>query len=163
MNEDFNFTTRIGILFSLIFIMLVFMGSCVEDEPNLISPVSFKAVEAQEPTPTPILSQKELIVQEINQVFGVDADKAFLLLQGKECAENRYLNPKAQNNNYEWGGLGIDRGIFQINSYYHPSVSDECAYDFKCNIKYAKRMFINNKGSFQRWTCGRYYMSLGLM
>ena len=93
--------------------------------------------------------------------FGDHADKAFLLLKGdgspNACAENRTLDPKAVNDNRTWGGKGRDRGIFQISDYYHPSVSDTCAFDFKCNIDYAYRMYINDEHSFRRWTCGRYW------
>jgi len=160
-NEDFNFTYRLGAFSLLGFLLLVMAGQIKRTEPRRMLPEA-PVVEAQEvipevsPTPTPVLSEKEQIIQEINQVFGVDADKAFLILQGKECAENRTLNPLAKNDNTIWGGVGIDRGIFQISSYYHPSVSDECAYDFKCNTAYAHKLF-KARGNFSAWTCGRHY------
>lgn len=101
--------------------------------------------------------------------FGKNAPKAFLLLQGdgspNACAENKTLDPKAIN--YNWTSIkGVwssrDRGLFQINDKFHPGVSDECAFDFKCNTDYSYRMFLNDGGTFsKRWTCGMWYKSLG--
>lgn len=33
-----------------------------------------------------------------------------------------------------------DRGLFQINSHWHPEVTDSCAYDCLCNAKEAYRI-----------------------
>ena len=42
-----------------------------------------------------------------------------------------YVNP---------GGNGTDRGLWQINSKYHPEVTDACAYDAQCNADAAYRI-----------------------
>ena len=123
------------------------------DEPVELTVASPTAL----PTPLPIPDD---IVGYINYKFGDRASDALLVLQGNgpgSCAENRHLDPKAVNDNRTWGGLGRDRGIFQISDYYHPGVSDVCAFDFKCNIDYAYRMFVNDHNSFSRWTCGKFY------
>jgi len=113
------------------------------------------------PSPAPQVIIDDSPAKYIKEVFGVYADKAFLLLQGNgelnACAENRYLDPKAVNDNRSWGGVGRDRGIFQISDYYHPGVSDACAFDYRCNTDYAWRMFVNDGYSFRRWSCGRWY------
>jgi hypothetical protein len=47
---------------------------------------------------------------------------------------------------------GIDRGLWQINSYWHPNVSKECAFSPSCN---ARAMYnISKKGTTWRpwWT-----------
>ena len=158
-------STLIGLFCLSLLLLACFAGSIQKNDKKIQIPPKVEAKEVTPtitpiPTATPILSEKELIIQEIINVFGEDSDKAFLLLMGKsgsDCAENRMLNPRATNDNTEWGGVGIDRGIFQISSYYHPSVSDECAFDYKCNIAYAKRMFNNDHGSFIRWSCGKHY------
>ena len=128
------------------------------------SPVKMDVVSASDvievlptPTATPIPTD---IVGYINYKFGADAPKAFLLLQGNgagSCAENRHLNPEALNDNTTWGGVGRDRGYWQINDKFHPSVSDACAKDVKCSTDYAFRMFTNDHNSFVRWTCGKFY------
>lgn len=43
---------------------------------------------------------------------------------------------------------GIDRGLFQINSYWHPEVSASCALSASCNTRAAVR--ISKKAT--RWT-----------
>ncbi|HPH69825.1 MAG TPA: transglycosylase SLT domain-containing protein [Kofleriaceae bacterium] len=47
---------------------------------------------------------------------------------------------------------GIDRGLWQINSYWHPEVSKECALSASCNARAAAR--ISSKGTKWRqwWT-----------
>jgi hypothetical protein len=117
-------------------------------------------VESPVPSPTPFVEPTD-IEGYIRYKFGADAPKAFLLLQGDgtpgACAENRKLNPEAVNDNKTWGGVGADRGYWQINDVYHPTVSDACAKDVKCSTDYAFRMFTNDHNSFVRWTCGREY------
>ena len=92
--------------------------------------------------------------------FGEYADNAFLVLKGNgagSCAENRNLDPYQDNDNRTWGGVGIDRGYWQINSYYHPSVTESCARDIKCSTDYAYKLFVNSGYKFSAWTCGKVY------
>ena len=126
-------------------------------------------VYAEEPTETPVSSPKPQqepsdIKGYIEYIFGEDAPKAFKLLQGEgvgTCAENRNLDQKAYNRNWIEGKPGeywsTDWGIFQINDKFHPVEKLNLRTDWKANIRYAKRMFDNDGGSFKRWTCGRYY------
>src|SRR3972149_3301713 len=93
-----------------------------------ISPMGTMIVKAQEPAPQP--TTRPLTIENyIEDKFGDDADKAMLLLQGEGCSENKLLSPQAVNDNRTWGGVGRDRGYWQINDVYHPSVSDWCASD----------------------------------
>ena len=113
-------------------------------------------IEAQDiivvPTPEPVIEHTPRSY--IKEVFGEDADKALLLLNGDEnCGgENKQLDPKVFYTNTDGKR---DRGMFQISERWHPSVSDECAFDFKCNTDYAYRMFVNDNRTFVRWTAGR--------
>ena len=153
-NEDYLYTTRIGIITILVLLFMVFMGGVKENEPELIRPIyKVEEVQAEEP----VLTQEEQIENYIRFKFGEHADKAFLLLKGRgvgSCAENRYLDPIAVNDNTTWGGLGRDCGIFQINDFYHPYSCEEMK-DWKANIDYAFRMFENDNYTFSRWTCGK--------
>jgi hypothetical protein len=79
---------------------------------------------------------------------GIDSNKVFELL---DC-ENKQLNPKAKYYNSD-SIKSVDRGIFQINSYWHREVSDQCAYDWKCNTNEAFRI-LKQRG-FKEWTCGK--------
>ncbi len=69
--------------------------------------------------------------------------------------------PDAQNANGPTSGCpngSVDRGLWQINSCWHPSVSRSCAYDAQCNANAAYR--ISAKGTnFRPWvayTSGSY-------
>ena len=78
---------------------------------------------------------------------------------------------RGQNSN------SYDRGLWQINSYWHRDVSDSCAYDKNCNAKNAVRISSNggkwspwatyNDGLHRRWmndakkACGGSYDILG--
>lgn len=59
------------------------------------------------------------------------------------------LNPQAQNCNNPGGTC--DRGILQINSYWHSEVSDQCAYDPACAFQAAYRISGNGR-NFSPWT-----------
>ena len=61
--------------------------------------------------------------------------------------------PDAHNANGPTKGCpngSVDRGLWQINNCWHPSVSRSCAYDAQCNANAAHR--ISGKGSnFKPW------------
>jgi hypothetical protein len=61
--------------------------------------------------------------------------------------------PNAQNANGPTKGCpngSVDRGLWQINSCWHPSVSKSCAYDAQCNANAAYR--ISAQGTnFRPW------------
>lgn len=117
------------------------------------------------PSPAPGGAANEEVRQLIIEVFGEHADKAFLLLQGDgtpgACAENRALNPEAVNDNREWGGVGRDWGVFQINDHWqgfrHEGKAIQFLTDPEINVRVAWRIFEDNGYSFSRWTCGRHY------
>lgn len=68
------------------------------------------------------------------------------------------LNTEAKNCSGNTPSGSCDRGILQINSYWHKGVSDQCAYDPQCAFQNA--FVISNGGqSFSPWTTyssGRY-------
>jgi len=101
------------------------------------------------PSATPALKFDIDAQAYVYKVFSKDHERAFEII---DC-ESKW-NTNALNDNTTWGGIGQDRGIWQINNVFHP-VSDECAYDYKCSTNYAKRMYDNDNQSFTRWTCGK--------
>ena len=54
-------------------------------------------------------------------------------------------------------GGGIDRGAFQINSKWHPEVSDECAFNLKCATEWTI-MRIENGYQYE-WTCNEHILN----
>ncbi len=142
--------------FLLILISLFFYsGNKFMQTEKVVTFEAIPVVKASEPSPSPI-SEPSTPEEYIRYKFGEKADNAFLILQGVGCSENKSLNPRAVNDNRTWGGLGRDRGIFQINDYFHP-LTDEQAFDWKQNIDYAYRMWKNDGETFKRWTCGRFH------
>ncbi len=57
-----------------------------------------------------------------------------------------------QNSHVNTGG-SIDRGLFQINDKYHPSVSNACAYDYKCNTEEAIKIY--KASGWNPWACAK--------
>lgn len=47
---------------------------------------------------------------------------------------------------------GVDRGLWMINSLFHPEVSNECSYDYKCATKEAIRIY-KDRGNWSAWAC----------
>lgn len=142
---------------------LVYQGSKVHAMPSTV--IQESVLEAQ-PVQNPVgvgqvaVEGLNEVEKEIKKVFGEHYDKAMILLKGKgsgTCAENRGLDQKAVNDNTVWGGVGKDHGVFQINDVYHPVKALNLDTDYKANIKYAWRMYVNDGHSFKRWTCGRQY------
>jgi Lysozyme like domain len=111
-------------------------------KPTFISPVGAYSELGTTPTPTP-----NPIEQEIRNVFGEYADQA---IEIAKCESK--LDPKAFNDNTTWGGVGRDKGIFQISDYYHPA-ANKFYYDYKVNIAMAYKIFRDAGNSWQPWTC----------
>lgn len=64
--------------------------------------------------------------------------------------ESRWI-PDAHAVNWK-NGAGVDRGLFMINSLYHREVSNACAYDYRCAVKEAIRIY-KERGNWTAWAC----------
>lgn len=74
----------------------------------------------------------------------------FSTLQANVIAAIALAESGGRSNNYHINTDGsIDRGILQINSYYHSEVSDSCAYDPVCSFQQAYR--ISGGANFSEW------------
>lgn len=81
-------------------------------------------------------------VKSLLKEYGVNVEYATKIIQ---CESS--WNPKAFHQNKG----SIDRGLWQLNSYFHPEVSKDCAYDTACSTIEAIRI-IKSKG-FGEWVC----------
>lgn len=70
------------------------------------------------------------------------------LLKLAKC-ESRF-DPFALNGN---NGHSIDRGVFQINKYYHPEVTTDCAMDIECATKWTIDML--KRDQHWQWSCDK--------
>lgn len=60
---------------------------------------------------------------------------------------------------------GVDRGLWQINSYYHSEISDSCAFDAACSTQAAYQIYRQAGNSFSPWSAynnGRYKQFMGI-
>ena len=110
------------------------------------------------PTPKVVNCPKQVVLREEIKQYIECKDWSGMTKEAKAVAraESGY-NPEQRNLNK---GHSLDRGIFQINDVYHPEVSMLCAFDAKCNIDAANRIFHAHKNSFSgqwsAWDNGSY-------
>ena len=79
---------------------------------------------------------------------GLNMYEAYAIIQ---CESS--WDPDAHGVNWN-NKAGVDRGLFQISSLYHPEVSNACAYDPICNTKEAIRIH-NEWNGWGAWSCGK--------
>ena len=65
--------------------------------------------------------------------------------------ENDTFDPLRDNTVGNYPADSKDRGIFQINDYWHAEVSDECAYDVRCSTLFTINAI--NNGNQAWWVC----------
>jgi hypothetical protein len=63
------------------------------------------------------------------------------------------INCESSYNPRALGDNGYSRGLVQIHSYYHPTVTDEMAYDPDFAIEFLAEKLQQGKGHL--WTCYR--------
>lgn len=59
------------------------------------------------------------------------------------------LNPNAKNTKGNYPAGSVDRGLYQINSYWHAEITDEQAYDPEFSTRFFCQMV--NKGRVREW------------
>lgn len=82
-----------------------------------------------------IINTADLSVEEhIKYVFGEHGDLAYAVMMSEGGGD---VDAKHRNNDKR---KTLDRGLFQLNDYWHSEVSDDCAYDKVCSTKEAYRI-----------------------
>jgi len=94
-----------------------------------------------------ILSQEQIDVAKT--IYELNLDNSDVLIKLAFCESS--LNPDATNVNRGLNHLSVDRGLFQINSYYHSDVSNECVFDTECSARWTDKMITSGNGNL--WTC----------
>jgi hypothetical protein len=122
--------------------MIIEKAEAQEPDPDRFCGLKVVVCPGEEYTPpTPAYTEEELIIQEIKRTFPEDSVTAIAVAIGESRLDpqNNYLNP---------GGSApgsIDRGLYMINDYWHPTISDTCAYDWRCNLKEARKIYDDRK------------------
>lgn len=104
----------------------------------LALPVNAASVQTSATIEEPVWTQMDRIAE----AYEFDRD----LMHSLVWCESRY-NPLAVG--YNKGS--VDRGLWQINSYWHREVSDECAFDVFCSSVWAMT-YIKAHGA-NEWAC----------
>jgi len=115
-----------------------------------ISPIASNAYANTIKTQPEVSIAPSPIKDEIKQVFGNDADKAFKLLS----CENGRLNPNAVNTAGNYPAGSRDIGVFQVNEYWQ-KVNAKFLFNPAINIRIAYQIYKDDGYSFHMWTCGR--------
>ena len=92
------------------------------------STVIASTAESKEEEKKTVSTDIEALIRKIAKEEGVDEDLAVRVARAESA-----LNPKARCVN---GKGSIDRGLYQINSFYHPEVTDEEADDPEFAIRF---------------------------
>lgn len=123
------------------------------DSRNIDYP-KFRLVQEVKAAEPEIISQKKETVEEQIRRIAKEANFQWpdYLVRLAKC-ENRPLNPTLVNTRNNKPSHSRDRGIFQINDYWHPEVSDAQAFDVEFSTKWTMDRI--NKGFQHEWMCNR--------
>jgi len=156
-NNNFNYNRRnkyatIGAWFLLLMAVLLFFGFLKSKEVDKKVVLPVKAEEKNEVIISCDTPKGYLECQVYKGVITwKDHDKLYRLVD--EC-ENRSWDTNATHINvHKNGRISTDRGIFMVNDYYHPKLSNQDAFDFKKNIDYAISLY--KKQGVKPWACAR--------
>ena len=87
-----------------------------------------------------------------DQIRQIAAEENFqwvdYLVRLADC-ESKFIVDERHQNSDKYNS--IDRGLFQINDYWHPEVSDECCDDVDCSTRWTIDMI--KAGQQHQWSC----------
>jgi hypothetical protein len=98
------------------------------------------------------VSNPETIDQMIDRIAKEENFQWVSFFKKLVYCESRY-DQYAINNN---GAYGVDRGLLQINTKYHPEVSNEQAFDLDFSIRWSMRRIQN--GFQSEWMCNKWVL-----
>ena len=119
----------------------------------VLDPVpQFPIAEVQAKTRTEIYPKPENPVKEwvLTKIYdaGLNPDEADKII---ECES--HWNTEAHKVNWD-NKKGLDRGLWQINTLFHPEVSNSCSYDYRCSTEEAIRIY-KERGNWSAWECSK--------
>ena len=134
------------IIIAVVVFMLVFYTLALE--PHNVPLYGVARAYAQPSAPSVTMAvNRQGVEGQIRQIAEeLDFQYQDYLVRLAKCESG--LNPKALGD-----GFFKSRGVFQISKFYHPLVSDACAYDVECATKFAIEKI--NLGQQGLWSCDR--------
>jgi len=153
--------TRTKLAFVLLILIMPILGMIYERFTNVQPVDSEISVQITEtPTSTDVtivpLQSKNIQAMPIEAEIRAIADELNFqwpdfLVKLAHCESS--MDPKASNSKGNTPAGSIDRGVFQINNYWHKNISDECAYNVRCSTEYTIKLI--NEGKQHLWTCNK--------
>lgn len=117
-----------------------------------VAPVSYEGIPFIEEV------KAEEVIEDLSvegQIRAIAEEKGFkwadYLVRLANCESK--LKPNNSNSKGNTPAGSVDRGLFQINSYWHKEVSDSCAYDIRCSTEWTIGMI--EAGRQSAWVCDR--------
>lgn len=114
-------------------------------------PVVMQAKAA--PAQTEAMNQPTTGIDPEAQIRAIAKDMGFrwtnYLVRLAACESSLKFDAKNTRGNMPAGS--IDRGIFQINSFWHKEVPDSCTFDLECSTRWTINRI--NSGYQQEWMC----------
>lgn len=98
--------------------------------------------ESTHPEPKSIQKNSNLPIQD--QIRQLEPELADTLIALADCESDFRPDVRGVVDNR-------DRGLYQINSRWHPEVSDDCAFDLVCATRWTAEMI--RKGEGHQWVC----------
>jgi len=118
-----------------------------------VAPVSYEGIPFIEEVKAEEVKVEDLSVE--GQIRAIAEEKGFkwadYLVRLANCESK--LKPNNSNSKGNTPAGSVDRGLFQINSYWHKEVSDACAYDIRCSTEWTIGMI--EAGRQSAWVCDR--------
>ena len=102
--------------------------------------------KAQEPRQ---LTLKEHVWKLLTEEGGLTFDEAIKGMAVVDCESSWDKNAEQ----YKRNTVGVDRGLWQINSHFHPEVTGACSYDVYCSTRAAIKIYRAWGNSWKAWTC----------
>ena len=104
--------------------------------------LEYKDIESEvkvEPT------MKDWVLQEV-RAAGLDPYDVYAIIQCESGWNDYAINVNT--------GGSVDRGLVQINNKWHPEVSDECAFNYKCSIRKMIEIRLQDQ-NYHQWVCAQ--------
>lgn len=100
-------------------------------------------------------------VEAVSKDSGVDISVTLYVLEH----ESRYCQDKLGDMDIFREGKPVRaRGCWQITQFFHPEISDECAFDLVCSTTWAIPRLKDKKTCIHEWsTCRDYYKSIPVL
>lgn len=141
-NQDISIKT---VFWTLLIVIFVGTGMGFRSLFPWLSEASVRIETARAETPKSMI---EYVLMETRRA-GMDSDKVALLISCESgWREDAMLINKG-------GSLGVDLGLWQINTKFHPEVSKSCSLDYKCATLAAIKIWNDSGKSFKEWSCAK--------